>query len=342
MTDVRTRRIRSVWIASTALTVLVSTFTGTPTHASASSSEPPDPGYLGFRLLEAPVARVDDPRALKYIVDHLRPGTTIERRFEVANKTSAPHEVKLYAAAASIEGNRFTFGDGHKPNELTEWTSVEPAKLTLDPQEKVNAKVMIKVPEAAAPGERYSVVWAESATPPDATHNIGSVTRVGVRVYLDISNSGEYASFDIEKLIAVRSKKGRPSVIARVRNTGKRALDLRGKLDLSDGPGGLSAGAYPVTEGTTLPPGGTGTVSVDLDRRLPAGPWTARLRLESGTVTRSLAAPLTFPEPGNAVIAWIADPSGHKFWYSLAGGLALCGATAALVTYRRRRGAADR
>ncbi|MGI5405133.1 peptidase [Streptomyces sp. CA-135486] len=322
---------------SAALAVLMSTFPATPAPASTLPFEPAEPGYLGFRLLEAPVARRDDPRALKYIVDHLKPGTTIERRFEVANESRNRREVRLYAAAARIEKNTFTFADAHTPNELTEWTGVNPARQTLDPWEKTEANVTIKVPKVAAPGERYAVVWAESGTPPDATHNVGSVTRVGVRVYLDVSDSGEYAAFDIDKLTAIRQENGQPRVIARVRNTGKRALDLRGKLDLAEGPGGLSAGAYEVTPGTTLPPGGAGTVRIDLDRRLPAGPWRARLRLESGTVRRSLAARLTFPEPGGKAFVWLPDPSGSTVRYGLAGGLIVLGSAAALVRYRRRR-----
>lgn len=276
---------------------------------------------------------------MKYIVDHLKPGTTIHRRFEVSNKTGALRELSLYPAAATIAGNRFTFAEGRASNELSEWTRVEPAVLRLAPWEKAEARVTIKVPDTATPGERYAVVWAESGTPPDATHNIGGITRVGVRVYLDIGNSGEYADFRIDKLIARRGEDGRPSVLAHVRNTGKRALDLKGKLYLSDGPGGLSAGAHLVTNGTTLPPGGAGTVSIDgLDKRLPTGPWTARLHLESGWVRHSITARLSFPPPGGMFSALIGDPSNGRLWYGV-GGLGAIGAGIAGLFFlvRRRR-----
>jgi hypothetical protein len=306
--------------------------------AAAPADGSPDPGYLGFRLLEAPVVRRDDPRALKYIVDHLKPGTVIERRFEVANKSDTRREVRLYPGAAKIAHNRFTFAEGRTPNELTRWTRVKPSVLTLRPWEKADAKVTIKVPVTARPGERYAVVWAESGTPPNATHNVGSIMRVGTRVYLDVSDSGEYADFRIKKIVALRSRDGRPSVVAHVHNTGKRALDLRGKLHLSDGPGALDAGAHPVTEGTTLPPGGSGTVRVDgLDRSLPAGPWTARLTLESGMVRHSLSARLTFPKPGGMSAAWIMDSSSRPYWYAGAGLLALSGGVLVFCRYRSGR-----
>jgi LPXTG-motif cell wall-anchored protein len=319
--------------ASAAAAALALALAGMPGAAAADDSA--DPGYIGFRLLEAPVVRREDPRALKYIVDHLKPGTVIERQFEVANKSGARREVKLYPGAAKIKNNRFVFAEGRTPNELTRWTSVEPTVVTLDAWEKAEAKVTIKVPDTATPAERYAVVWAESGTPPDERHNVGSIMRVGTRVYLDISDSGEYADFRIMKIVALRAKDGKPGVVAHVRNTGKRALDLRGKVHIFDGPGGLDAGAHPVTEGTTLPPGGSGTVSVEgLDRSLPAGPWTARLELESGMVRHSLSARLTFPEPGGTSAAWITGSSSRPYWYAGAGLLALGGA--ALVLFRRR------
>jgi hypothetical protein len=336
--------LRQYAAAAVAVTVLTGALFCVPAAAvSASSDDGLDAGYIGFRLLEAPVVRRDDPRALKYIVDHLKPGTTIERRFEVANKSDTRREVKLYAAAAKIAKNRFVFADGRTPNELSGWTTVRPGVMVLDPWKKAEAKVTIRVPREAAPGERYAVVWAQNETPPDARHNIGSIMRVGTRVYLDISDSGEYADFRITKLVARRDKDGRPSVVAHVHNTGRRALDLQGKLRLLDGPGGLDAPKRPVTQGTTLPPGGRGTVSVDgLDKRLPAGPWTARLELESGTVKHTLSARLTFPAPGGTSLAAIMTPSGPGFWYASTGVLAACGAGLSLVRYRRRRAAASR
>ncbi|WP_433450938.1 peptidase [Streptomyces sp. CA-142005] len=322
-------------LAASLAAFLACSTTAVPTAVADSSY---DTGFIGFRLLEAPVVRHDDPRALKYIVDHLRPGTVIHRRFEVANKTGSRREVQLYPAAARIADNRFVFAEGRTPNELTRWTSVRPAVLRLKPWEKTEAKVTIKVPDTATPGERYAVVWAECGTPPDAAHNIGSIMRVGTRVYLDVSNSREYADFRITKIIALRDKHGSPSIVAYVHNTGKRALDLRGKVRLSDGPGGLDAGAHPLTEGVTLPPGGRGTVRVDgLIKSLPDGPWTAHLHLESGMVQHDLAARLTFPKPGGMSVALIEIASNRRVWYA-AGGILLTvtGATMTFLRYRRR------
>ncbi|MCX5096419.1 hypothetical protein OOK36_48315 [Streptomyces sp. NBC_00365] len=100
--------------------------------------------------------------------------------------------------------------------------------------------------------------------------NVGVISRVGIRTYLDVGKGGEPPSaFRIQALLAYRTKAGIPVVTARVRNTGERALDLKGKLDLADGPGGLRAGPFYVEPGTTLLPGKVGTVSTDLDPKLP-------------------------------------------------------------------------
>jgi len=66
-------------------------------------------------------------------------------------------------------------------------------------------------------------------------------------------------------------------------------------LKLDKGPGGLSAGPFPVRLGTTLAPGQSEPVTVALDKSLPAGPWHARIDLQSGLVKRAAEGTITFP-----------------------------------------------
>ena len=72
-----------------------------PVGASAASSDAATSG-IGIRLVDVPVAEQDNPRALLYIVDHLVPGTVIQRRIDVSNTTASTAHVVLYPAAASI------------------------------------------------------------------------------------------------------------------------------------------------------------------------------------------------------------------------------------------------
>jgi hypothetical protein len=312
-----------------------------PVHASAAATPArlaDGQGNIGIQLLEAPVNRRDDPRAHLYIVDHVKPGTTIERRVKVSNDTGERRQFELYPASAEIKNGAFTFAPGRTANELAEWTSVAPEKPVLDPHESIEATVTIAVPEDAAEGERYAVVWAQSSVPPDEKHNVGHTHRVGVRIYLSVGPGGEPPSdFEITDLTAQRDDEGRPSIIAQVRNTGGRALDLRGELRLTEGPGGLSAGPYPTGTAVTLQPGETGKVAVPLTEELPDGPWRAELLLRSGKVERTAAAEVVFPEPGSVVSLTLLRAWSDLTWYVVAAALMFAVFTVALALVVRRK-----
>ncbi len=124
------------------------------------------------------------------------------------------------------------------------------------------ATVTIAVPARASAGEQYGVVWAEVSAPPPPGGGIGATNRVGVRMYLSVGAGGEPASdFEVSALQGQRAADGSPVVVATVRNTGARALDLGGELRLANGPGGLSAGPISASVGSTLGLGQTGPVT---------------------------------------------------------------------------------
>jgi hypothetical protein len=279
--------------------------------ATASAATAAQPGSLGLRLLDVPATAQLDPRARLYIVDHLAPGSTITRRVQVSNATGSTLHVRLYAAAASIAHGVFVGAAGHQRNEVSTWTTMRPAAATIAAGGRRTAHVTIGVPSDAAPGERYGVVWAETRTGPSAGSGIAQVSRVGIRIYLSVGPGGSpAANFAIEALTATRDSSGRPGVVARVHNTGARALDMNGTLALTKGPGGLRAGPFPARLGVTLAIGDTEPVSITLDKRLPKGPWNARVELNSGLLSRTAHATLTFPgttEPslGSASVPWI-------------------------------------
>jgi hypothetical protein len=269
--------------------------TGPVAHAQSAT------GTVGIRIVDAPTSRSDDPRAKIYIVDHVAPGTTISRRVEVRNDTNQSQNIDLYAAAATVRDGGFLFGDGHAVNDLITWTKVDPPHVTLASSAKSFAVVTIAVPEKASAGERYGVVWAAITAPPPQGGGVGEVNRVGVRIYLSVGPGGEPPSdFEIIGIEAKRTTDGRPQVAATVKNTGGRALDLSGQLRLEKGPGGLSAGPFDATLGTTLGIGETEPVNVNLDKALPNGPWDAQITLESGLIERSAHATITFPKAAGA------------------------------------------
>lgn len=298
------------------------------------------PETVGIRIVDAPSTRADDPRAKLYFVDHLAPGTTINRRVEVSNDTSQTQTVQLYAAAADVADGAFRFGDGRAVSDLTRWTTVDPSRLTLVAGEKGLATVTVAVPPGASAGERYGVVWAELNAPAPTGGGIAAVNRVGVRMYLSVGEGGEPASdFEITALQGRRAADGSPVVAAIVHNTGGRALDMSGDLQLTNGPGGLSAGPFKANLGSTLGLGQTEPLLVTLDKAVPNGPWNARVVLRSGTTAREASATITFPAQPASTAKAVDTGSGGSGAALIAAGLGLLVLLLLLllVVKRRRR-----
>lgn len=314
-------------------------------HAVAASASQAQTGIpddsLTIRLVDAPTERRDDPRAQVYIVDHLGPGATIERRIELTNTTSEKLPIELFVGGASIEDGVWTPSQGREPTELSSWVEIEPAAIALAPDTPTIATVTIRVPGEITDGERYGVIWAA----PQAVEqgNVDVVNRVGIRVYLSVGEGAEpITDFVVDSLTAARDDAGRPVVRARVENIGGRAVDLRGELMLGDGPGGASAGPFAAEVGTTLGPGDAAPVTVLLDPQLPDGPWFATVTMHSGRVTRAAEGTITFPsQPGDAADPVTLSPIEQQraFLIPLASILFLVSLLAVLLVWfaRRRR-----
>ncbi|MGW2182824.1 peptidase [Streptomyces sp. NPDC001732] len=315
-------------------------------HGAPGVPSPQDPTAgrtIGIKLLDVPESRRADPRAQAYVVDHVAPGSTIERRVEVTNESTTPMHVDVYAAAATVAKGKFTFAPERTPNELTGWTSLDTAGLELAASETARVRTTIRVPRDAAAGERYGVIWAQTGPRTDRSHNLMMLGRVGVRMYIDVGPGGEPPSdFKIERLYPTRARDGRGEVRARVHNTGGRALDISGALSLFDGPGGLRAGPFSAAKtGTTLAPGDRAEAVVPLDARLPNGPWTVELTLKSGLVERTTRAAITFPTtPGSAGAAAMSAVRQGNFTTPVVAGLSALVLTALcllLPKFLRRR-----
>jgi MYXO-CTERM domain-containing protein len=288
---VLTQVARGAWIT-------LSLVAGAAVVTSSALAAPRSPaiGGVGVRLVDVSANAKSDPLARSYIVDRVAPGTIVSRRIEISNTTRARVAVAVYPAGAELRRGNFAFAQGRGRNELSSWTSVTRPIRTLPPGARALDTVTVSVPKLASSGERYAVVWVEMSAPTSAKARIKLVNRVGIRLYLSVGPGGAPpANFVVGALTAERLAAGVPRLVARVRNNGRRTLDIIGALTLSDGPGGLRAGPFAVRLGTTLSPGQSEPAIVTFDKRLPRGPWRAQLRLSSGFVHRSSAATVTFP-----------------------------------------------
>jgi hypothetical protein len=272
-----------------------------PAIAVAGQSSP---GGITIRLLDASVARENDPRARLYIDDHVAADTTIIRHIDVRNTTTKPLPLHYYAVAAKISGGSFNILAGRTANDLTGWTIVVPSESTINPGAAQTLTVTIKVPHGVTPGERYAAVVADYEPPRSSSSTVAQGSRVGIRIYLSVGSGPEPTSnFSIDTLTAGRDARHRPYVRADVRNTGQRALDIAGNLRLANGPGGVSAGPFPTSLGSTLAPGQREPVYVYLSKDLPSGPWRARMDLASGDVKRAAQGTIRFPDASSAASA---------------------------------------
>lgn len=261
----------------------------------------------------------DDPRAAVYITDHLAPGQTIERAVQVTNDSDTSVTVELYAGPASLVDGAFTVANRGESNELTSWVMFETDRLDLEPGQSDEVTVTIAVPDDAPEGEQYWVIWASTQPQDSDEAEVQVVSRVGVRMYLSVGPGGAPAAgFSVGALEAGRNDDGDATVRAEVTNTGGRAIDVTGELALTGGPGGLSAETV-TAQTTTVAPGESEHVvfTVADSAALPAGPWQAEVRLDSGHLTEATDTELTFPDSDEAAVGTV-DGIAEWVWIIIA------------------------
>lgn len=334
---------KNIPAAALCLLALAGAISGPPSASAAPRIAPTGgaggQGSFTVRLVDVPASLADDTRARQYIIDDLTPGTTIRRRLEVENISAEPARVLLYPSSATIKHGSFigTFGERH--NELTSWTSLSTKLLQVPAHAKARTAVTIHVPGDAAPGERYGVVWAQVSGAQGP--GVSLVNRAGIRVYLSVGGHNPPAtSFKVATMTGERDRAGRAVVKAQVHNTGGRALDLTGTLDLAKVGGTIHAGPYPVQLGTTLAPGQSEPVTALITDQVADGPWNATLHLKSGLSEETYRARITFPAgsgQGRAAQAELVDGGSSSALYAGIAGLILGGVILPVTVLLRRR-----
>ncbi|MGD0069523.1 MAG: hypothetical protein ABSB76_39640 [Streptosporangiaceae bacterium] len=260
---------------------------------AATAVAPAPSGQLGIKLLQVPTSEANDPRALEYIIDRLAPGTVIHREFSVGNPGSVPLHVTVYPAAATISNGGFHFDAGRIQNGMTTWVSVSQGALTLAPHGNATLVVTVAVPRNAPSGSQYGMIWAQVSS--SGAGNVTLVSRVGIRLYLSIGQGGAPPSdFTLGTPAASRTSAGIPVIRVPVDDTGGLALDVRGTVQLSGGPGGISAGPFDASTIVTLAPGQSAPALFRLNSSLPNGPWQVTFTMVSGLLTRTAKATLDF------------------------------------------------
>jgi hypothetical protein len=297
--------------------------------------------HFGVRLVDVPVDEANNPRAFQYIIDFLPTGSVIRRRIMIINQEPRTARLRVYAGAARIVGGMFIGGAGHARNELTGWITVQHPSVTLGPGRSVMDLVTIRVPPRATRAEHYAVIWAEQSELVRASQRvtIRDVARVGIRVYLAVGRGGVPPSrFTITSLTGQRTAVGQPVLIATVHNTGGRAVDLSGRVRLTNGPGGSDAGPFTARRTVTLAPGQSGRVTFVLPAKLPDGPWLATVTLVSGLTAATARVTVLFGV--HAIASSWVSPVTLAWGGGMLLGLLVIGTVLVARVWRLRRSAA--
>src|ERR1700722_3317633 len=319
---------------------------GTAGSASPRSSSVISPGGVGVRLLDVPADAVNNPRAREYILDHLTPGTTIHRRFEVSNTTSSELQVAIYPAAATISQGSFVGAPGRTVDDLSTWTTVSRPVMDVPAGSTATDTITVAIPATASPGERYAVVWAEVRSAKTGG-TIELINRAGIRMYVYVGGTNPATSFTVNTVTGQRDPGGHAVVRALVHNTGGLAVDLTGTLVMSSVTGALTvtAGPYPAQLGTTLAPGQSEPIWFTLTGRVTDGPRDGTGPLPSGLKHHIFRAKNTFPRSHGTGPTAAARPAGGGLGLvAILGGAILIAIFAAgipliavIITRRRRR-----
>lgn len=217
--------------------------------------------------------------------------------------------VTVYGGAARITGGSWVSSAPGEQNSLSRWTAVDQHRLRLAPRAAARVTVATTVPTDATSGERYAVVWAQQQSVGSAPGEVIVQSRVGIRMYVVVAQGAAPTNFTINRIQATTTS-GNRQVLASVKNTGDRAIDLGGTISLTHGPGSTSAGPFATKQTLTLAPGQSGTARFTLPRALATGPWHGHVVFRSGETKRSLDRTLRFDAetaaPANiAAVIWV-------------------------------------
>ncbi|UVE96419.1 hypothetical protein [Dietzia sp. B32] len=300
-------------------------------------------GGFGIRIGEVPVDLADNPRASTYIVDNVPPGKRMERQIVVSSTMPERTTFDLYVGAAHVDDEGYQAEPRGATNALTTWTSLDKTEVTLDPGQEEVVTVSVDVPADAPEVEQYALIWMSTQVDEDNADAVQAVSRVGIRMYLSVgSGDGPRPSFSIGSLLPIRLDDGTAAIKAILENTGARAVEVSGTLDLTEGPGGLSVPAVE-SGGKTIPSGSSGELIIEVPNSgtFPAGPWSAEVTLDSGYGKETAAAEISFPDQGEGEPVAVTGGLSPAVWVALGFGVALLVALLALWRKRSPASAGD-
>ena len=310
---------------------------GTPVAATAAAA-PSAETTVTWSVKPADTAQGRDRPNYAY---DLLPGGTVGDALYVANRSSQPITLRVYAADGFLteDGALDILAGGVESTDLGSWVSIDSSELTLDSGASAEVPFTVVVPADAAPGDYAAGIVASMLV----TADNGTVTerRLGSRVHLRVQG-------DLAPALAVGdvvvdyhgtanpAETGSATVTYTLTNTGNTRLDPNVEVALG-GPFGW-AGVTAADDAPELLPGSSLQRTVEVAGVVPLVLLSAEVTATSQVVSRTLAG--AEPSTLDPLVSQAAAATAAVPWTALA----ILAAIALLVAWRivaaRRRKAA--
>lgn len=119
-----------------------------------------------------------------WIIEKTESGSTLQDSVTVENFSDNEQQITLLVREATNEEGQFMPKESEHYSNLGAWIHLQDTDLTLAPHEKKQIPLEINIPSEATERQYHAVIYAVKKE--TNSQNITVITRIGVRIYLDV------------------------------------------------------------------------------------------------------------------------------------------------------------
>lgn len=124
----------------------------------------------------------------RWIILDAAQGSTLRDFITLENLTEETQKINLSAAEAEEKGDSYLVKDTPTDNNFTSWIKFEKNEYILEPGQKIKVPFEISVPNGAEILTHSGAILASQEF--NDEHSLNIVTRIGVRLYLNVVTPG--------------------------------------------------------------------------------------------------------------------------------------------------------
>lgn len=232
----------------------------------------------------------------------LKPGESSEQTIRITNPTDKIVEVypKAMNFKAKGEGGEpafFESTDETAKFALAKWVSFNQSKLALTPEQVVEFKYTINVPEGAEPGGHYGVIFFATEPPKKEgeTSQVSLGSMIGSLVLVKVPGQITEKAL-VEEFTASKSlyMKNDVNLVSRIANLGNVHFKPKGEIKINGWYGGEEKIVFNEQNGNVLPDSIRKFENKWEPKTLKVGRYRADLNLTYGEAEKTLTANVVF------------------------------------------------